>query len=198
MSTRPQKPDRAARYREFEEWGRRAIEDPASAEPTLPADYWFLMRLWRNSAFGLRRVWTLFESLREPEAPLLVRRVTWDSVKEKQRFTTPMTVVEEYKFMKAVTTPLLTVDDGLVPREHWAAIQSRPPSVRLPPIRPRQGGMLFDGESCGLQHHDSRNLVTFQLEWAEESPLEDFREVADWYLQMRELFDHCIQGAGKA
>lgn len=40
--------------------------------------------------------------------------------------------------------------------------------------------------------------ATFSLEWPEEPLPEEFREVADWYLQMRDFFELCIQGAGKA
>lgn len=198
MSSGPRRPDPLGLLRQFEERARQALLDPRSHEPALPEWYVTILRLWRSPSFEPKRTWAVFSNFRaDSELALRVRRVTWDHIAERERCSAAMNLVEASRFVKTTTTPLLTVEDGFVPMDRWAALQAGAPRLRLPTeLRPWRGAYL-DGESFGLEYSGLLRVTLFRLEWDQEPP-EELREVAAWAARARRLIDDCINEPAKS
>ena len=182
---------REAEHNELRARGHRALHEPLShglGDPA-PSSASVQVTIWEEPSFHAVRSWSVINtrSGRTGEKRLLVRRVTWDQMTDRQRLGDPMMGLREGFH----TRPTIEVDDVDLGGAQWLARRSELEGLSLSPIgwggAPRN--ISIDGVGYGIRVLEP---VRIELEWSNNPP-EGWSALAAWVTESTDWFELALQ-----
>jgi hypothetical protein len=186
--------DQDKAWADLEAQAYRFLEHAKEVEPReVVRRYTSVLRLWHFPAFEAQVTWTILEPGKgrpklPPDAPTLVREVTWDNQSDRRWMYDPGRELAK----GIVRRPNIRLREALLPNDDFDNLIQTGANLAVPLIgMPRVLGL--DGEFWGVETYAFSPNV--RLQWFCAGPTE-WRHFTTWVEELRAFLTRCLDQTG--